>query len=132
MNYLKAFLIALPIIVALDLVWIAGIMAKFYQTRLHDLLRFVDGSFTPRLWPTILTYICMILLVILFAVPKGIEEGPMKGFVYGAVLGIVTYGLYNFTNLSIIEKWDPILAVVDTLWGGVIFGLTTLLVILFI
>lgn len=133
MNYIKAFLIALPIIVALDLTWIAGLMSKFYQTRLHDLLRFgVEGGVAPRLLPTVLTYVFMILLVVLFAVPKGVSGGPLQGFIWGAVLGILTYGLYNYTNLALFDKYNSVLAVVDTLWGGVIFGLTTLIVTLFI
>ena len=51
-----------------------------------------------------------------------------EGIPVGALLGLVVYGLYNYTNLAILDKWSSTLSIVDTLWGGVIFGLTTLIV----
>jgi len=44
------------------------------------------------------------------------------------LLGILIYGVFESTNYSIFKKWDWKIAVMDTLWGGVIFGSTTLVV----
>lgn len=41
------------------------------------------------------------------------------------LLGIFVYGVYDFTNYATIREWRPELAVVDTLWGGTLFGVTT-------
>jgi len=43
------------------------------------------------------------------------------------VLGIVIYGVYDATTYAIFKKWSPGLAALDTLWGGVLFALTTIL-----
>lgn len=43
------------------------------------------------------------------------------------LLGILVYGVYDATTYAIFKKWSPLLAVVDTLWGGVLFALTTML-----
>jgi len=42
-----------------------------------------------------------------------------------AILGIVIYGVYESTNYAIFKKWSPHLAIMDTLWGGSLFALTT-------
>jgi len=41
------------------------------------------------------------------------------------LLGLAVYGLYEFTNKSILTKWTYWLAIMDTLWGGILFFLTT-------
>lgn len=44
------------------------------------------------------------------------------------LLGIVIYGVYDATTYAIFKKWSLPLAALDTLWGGVLFALTTMLV----
>jgi uncharacterized membrane protein len=41
--------------------------------------------------------------------------------------GVVIYGVYDSTNYAMFKKWDPYLAIMDTLWGGVLMTLTTYL-----
>ena len=130
-DFLKNFLLAVPFLIALDYLWIGVVMSGFYQGHLHDLLRFVDGSFSVRIIPTILSYVTMGLSVALFSIPKALTLGSApKAFLWGALLGLVVFGLYNYTNLAILDKWSSTLSIVDTLCGGVIFGLTTLIVYL--
>jgi uncharacterized membrane protein len=43
------------------------------------------------------------------------------------VLGLVIYGVYDFTNYALLKKWSPALAVMDTIWGGTLMALTTYL-----
>lgn len=44
------------------------------------------------------------------------------------LLGIIIYGVYETTNYTIIDKWDPKAVVLDTLWGGILFATTTAIV----
>ena len=41
------------------------------------------------------------------------------------ILGIVVYGVYETTNLTILDKWSPKAVALDTLWGGVLFAITS-------
>lgn len=41
------------------------------------------------------------------------------------LLGIVIYGVYETTSYALLKKWKPSIVLMDTLWGGVLFGLTT-------
>ena len=42
-----------------------------------------------------------------------------------ALFGLVIYAVYEFTNLSLFKNWSYLTAFIDTLWGAVLFGLTT-------
>lgn len=49
--------------------------------------------------------------------------------IYEAVLlGIVIYGVFDTTNLAMFKKYKWNIALMDTLWGGALFGLTTAVV----
>jgi uncharacterized membrane protein len=44
---------------------------------------------------------------------------PLEAFYMGAA----TYAVYDFTNLATLKNYDFSFALVDTLWGGVLFAL---------
>jgi len=48
--------------------------------------------------------------------------------VYDAMLlGLVIYGVYESTTYALLKKWRAQTMIYDTLWGSILFGLTTLL-----
>lgn len=47
------------------------------------------------------------------------------------LLGVFVYGVYETTSLSLLRKWRPTTVLIDTLWGGILFALTTYLTYLF-
>ena len=43
------------------------------------------------------------------------------------LLGIFVYGVYEGTSYSILKNWTIYTILIDTLWGGTLFALTTYL-----
>lgn len=43
------------------------------------------------------------------------------------LLGFFVYGVYETTNYGTLKKWRWMTMLMDTLWGGALFGLTTLI-----
>ena len=41
------------------------------------------------------------------------------------LLGIVIYAIFELTNLALFKNWRIMSVLIDTLWGGILFGLTT-------
>ena len=39
------------------------------------------------------------------------------------LLGFVVYGIYEMTNYALFSKWRWTTAMIDTLWGGILFTL---------
>jgi uncharacterized membrane protein len=43
------------------------------------------------------------------------------------ILGFIIYGVYDSTNYAIFNKWDIFTLLLDTLWGGILLALTTII-----
>ena len=50
---------------------------------------------------------------------------PGRSVWEAALLGLVIYGTYDFTNYAILKNYDLIIAIMDTVWGATLFALTT-------
>lgn len=49
---------------------------------------------------------------------------PKTKNIYEAFLtGFLTYGIYDSTNYATLKNWDPKIAIADSLWGGILFGI---------
>ena len=45
-----------------------------------------------------------------------------QSFIKGALLGLVIYGVYDFTNMATIKRWTTGFVVQDVLWGVILCG----------
>lgn len=68
---------------------------------------------------TLACYAFLISSIFYFVINK---DGTLRDAFF---LGLFIYGVFETTNLAIFNKWDPIVATVDTIWGGILFSLTT-------
>ena len=50
---------------------------------------------------------------------------PKRSISDAFLLGLVIYGTYETTNWAIFTKWSVKTVIIDTLWGGILFALTT-------
>ncbi len=69
----------------------------------------------------IIVYILDIFVLYYFIINK--KTTILDAFLLGGCI----YGIYEFTNKSIFNKWNYTLAIIDTLWGAILFALTTFL-----
>ena len=66
-----------------------------------------------------ITYIIMIVGIYYFIIKD------RRSILDAVILGMVTYGIFAGTNYSLLKNWTLKVAVIDTIWGGILFGLTT-------
>jgi uncharacterized membrane protein len=53
---------------------------------------------------------------------------PRKSVSDAFLLGLVIYGVYETTNYALLSNWSILTVIMDTLWGGILFALTTFIV----
>jgi uncharacterized membrane protein len=53
---------------------------------------------------------------------------PNRSIKDAFLLGLVIYGVYETTNYALFKNWSIITVLIDTLWGGVLFAITTYIV----
>ena len=66
-----------------------------------------------------ITYVFLIFGINYFIIKK---NRPVKE---AALLGLVIYGVYEFTNISLFKNWSIFTVILDTAWGTTLFALTT-------
>jgi len=72
--------------------------------------------------PALITYIFLIFGINYFIIRK------RRSIKDAAILGMVIYGVYEFTNLTLFKNWRLLTAFIDTLWGTILFALTAAIV----
>ena len=112
------YLIASIIFVVLDGFYISLIKPAFSS----QIATIQGSSMKVNFIAVAITYVFLIFGLSYFVLRKHME--PKDAFLFGLVI----YAVYDFTNLATFSKWSLYLSVIDTLWGGTLFGLTTLIV----
>ena len=53
---------------------------------------------------------------------------PHKSTSDAFLFGLVIYGVYETTNYALLKNWSIFTVFIDTLWGGLLFALTTIII----
>ena len=53
---------------------------------------------------------------------------PKKSVYDAFLLGLIIYGVYETTNYALFKNWSILTVIMDTLWGGLLFALTTYII----
>ena len=71
-----------------------------------------------------LKYIILCYVFIIFGLNYFIIQ-PHKNVQDAFLLGLVIYAIYELTTKALFKNWSYLTVILDTLWGGILFGLTT-------
>jgi uncharacterized membrane protein len=121
-NTLIIFIKIGLLLALLDYIYLSSI-SNFFKKTIYTIQ---NSKLNFRLIPTIFCYLLLILSIQYFIISK-------KGNILDAfILGVCIYGVFELTNYATISKWPFNLVLMDTLWGGILFSLTTFLYLKFL
>ena len=124
-KYIFAYIATLSSFVAIDLVWLMWIARPTYVAEMGSLLRK-----EPQLAVAVAFYLLYAAGLMFFAILPGLKSGSATyELLLGAALGLVAYGTYDLTNLSVVEGFNLRIALIDLVWGTVLSGVTAALVV---
>lgn len=104
-------LVAITVLISLDLLWF---QIMDYSPIITKKFNFISAFITYLL-------LCSAIGVQL---PNSIEEA----IVYGALSGLVIYGVFNGTNYSTNKNWTLKIAILDTMWGMTVMSIAAIVV----
>lgn len=114
--FLKLYFIALPIFLAIDMVWLGLVAKNFYAKHIGFMMR-TDVNWTAA----ILFYLLFIVGLVLFVVSPAMEKSSwIQALLFGALFGLITYATYDLTNLATVKNWPLLVTIVDMVWGAVL------------
>ena len=101
----------------LDGVWLGLLMKTFYRDQLAPIVRLANGGIAPN-WPAaVVVYALLGTGIAVFVIPRAATVPHAA--TYGALFGLVVYGVYDFTNYSTLRQWPFVLTLADVAWGAV-------------
>lgn len=114
MFSMKIFLTILLILLAVDSVYLfltksifGEVVAKIQRTAIQF-----------RLEGAVVVYLLLALGFYYFIVKPG--RSPWEA----ALLGLIIYGTFDFTNYAMFKNYDLMTAIMDTVWGSLLFLIT--------
>jgi len=111
--FLKLYLIAFPVFLGIDAIWLTQVAKNFYAKHLSYLM-----SKNPNLIAALIFYLIFIAGLIVFVITPAIDKKSWTQALFaGAFFGLVTYATYDLTNLATVRDWPMLITVVDLIWG---------------
>lgn len=126
MHHFKIFCIALVVFAVTDLFWLGYMANNYYFQNFANVMNVENGQFKPILWAGAMVYLFFSLAILIFVLPKA-NGSLTSALTYGALLGAVIYGIYDFTCLSLIKNWPLKITFVDLAWGTFLFAFSSVI-----
>ena len=107
------YLATFGVFFVIDLVWLLVMNSRFYKIQLSELI-----AEKVKWLPAILFYLLFIAGVLLLIVIPAVNHGTwITALLKGGLLGMISYGTYDLTNLASIRNWPLKATIVDIVWG---------------
>jgi uncharacterized membrane protein len=115
---LSQVLITFVVFVTLDSIYLTSMKGYF-----DNQVKSVQGSIIQmNLLAAVLCYISLVFGVYYFIIRE------KKSLLQAFLLGLVIYTVYEFTNWALFKNWKIATVIMDSLWGAILFTLTTAIV----
>jgi uncharacterized membrane protein len=113
-KQIRAYTAALAVILLCDGLWLGLVARDLYAREMAGLM-----ADDVRLLPAALFYFGYPAGLVMLALPgAGMRiTGLLPAAARGALVGLMSYGTYDLTNLAVVRGWSPMLTVVDLAWG---------------
>jgi uncharacterized membrane protein len=113
-----SLIISSILLVLIDSVYLSTIGTPVFEKTVAA----IQGSkLVVNMPPAIFTYILMAIILNYFIISA--NKPAFDAF----ILGFCAYGIFDFTNLAIFKNYTLKTAIMDTLWGAILFYVTTLI-----
>ena len=111
------------IFLIIDVIWLSITVKLLYRPAIGNLL-----NDKPVLWAAALFYIIYVLgLAVIIIRPAIVNNSSIQALWMGFIFGLVAYGTYNLTNMSVIKNWSTNIVWIDMLWGGSLSGFSSMM-----
>lgn len=126
-HFFKLFVVSLPIFIILDVVWLGILMQDTYKQYLAPFVRLHNDKIQVDYFAGFAVWALIVVGAIIFVLPRTAGYGMIATFGFGALYGLVLYGVYDLTNFAIIKDWPLTITLVDIAWGMTVNGILLVL-----
>lgn len=106
-------------------------MKDFTIREFGDLVVVKDGSIDLKLGVGLLAWAVIVMLVLVFVTKSGYAHSLPSALFWGAVMGCLSYAMYDLTNLTFLKNYSLAFTLVDIAWGTFLLAMVSLTMYLF-
>ena len=124
--FIKLYLIALPVFLVIDAIWLGIISKNFYKNQIGFLIK------TEINWlSAVIFYLIFIAGLVFFVILPAMGKNSWSyALLAGILFGLVTYATYDLTNMATIKDWPLLVTIIDLFWGMFIAGSVSIITFL--
>ncbi len=128
MRSLGLWFIGFVAFVCMDLCWIGFIASGLYRSQIGQFMNIVNDRAVVNVPAALGTWVLLVTGIQLFVLPRA-AQAPGTGSLlfWGALYGLILYGVYDLTNYAVVKGWPLAISFVDMLWGGFACAVATLI-----
>ncbi len=118
LKLLKGVLITFGLLLIIDAIYLFAMKSKF-----NTLVKNIQfANINLKIYAVILCYLCIATVIQYFIIFK------KESIRTAGILGMLVYGIFNFTNHAIFNNWSLMMSIMDIIWGGILFATVTYLI----
>jgi uncharacterized membrane protein len=121
LNIIRGILQTFCILLVVDTIYLMGLKDMFGNA----IKNIQKSDMIIRIYSALLCYLCLATIIYYFIIFK------KESITTSAILGALVYGVFDFTNHAIFQNWTLSLAIMDIVWGAILFAGVTYIVKLF-
>jgi uncharacterized membrane protein len=114
-SNIKKIIIITIILIFTDLSYLYLIKNLFQE----QIIKIQNQKMQFRFIGAIICYLLLVFGLYYFIIKH--NKSPFDAFLFGLII----YGVYDSTNYATLINWSPKFAIIDTLWGAILFAFTT-------
>ncbi|WP_421694574.1 DUF2177 family protein [Aestuariivirga sp.] len=125
-QWIILWIAAAVLFLVIDMIWLLWLGRSFYVSEIGDLLRQPPNFGAAGAFYAL--YVTGLMIMVIW--PAVHAQSVTQGLLYGALLGLIAYGTYDLTNLSVMKGFTTKIALIDLAWGTVLTGSVAALTVL--
>mgnify|MGYP005858448385 CR=1 FL=1 len=105
------------ILVIIDAIWINFVTGPIFNRMVKE----IQGKeININMVGAFFSYACLAIGIYWFGYRNINSDNVWESALPAALFGVVGYGLFDFTNMAIFDKWEVMPTIIDVAWGGAV------------
>ncbi len=110
-----------------DFLWLGYVTKAFIIREFGPLVEVMaNGSIKINLVAGLTAWAVIVLLVYVFVIRSGLASSYQTALGYGALMGLLSYAMYDLTNLTFIKGYSLLFTLADIAWGTFLCAMVAL------
>ncbi len=114
-KYITVFAAAFLTILVLDTIWLGTVTKDFIIREFGNLVLVENGKIKINLWVGLFAWFIISSMIVIFVTLQFTTYRDIA--MYGALLGFMSYAMYDLTNLTFLTNYSLKFTLVDIAWG---------------